>query len=75
MMNCDFVVDTAIPNHPKIVKGEALNAGRYTTLSVGAILRTVPLGGQWMKKHFDLDKNEENFAWCFGLSRKRTAFY
>lgn len=65
----DFVVDTTVPGLPKMVTGKALNAALAQAVTqpfrVAPFFDPGPWGGQWMKQYFDLDKNEENFAWCF----------
>jgi mannose-6-phosphate isomerase class I len=69
MGNWDFVVDTTLAGQPKIVTGNALNAA--LAQAVTQPFRLVPFfdpgpwGGQWMKKMFNLDKREQNYAWCF----------
>ena len=65
----DFVLDTVIPNQPKMITGEAMLEG--LKLAAQQPFRVVPFfdpgpwGGQWMKEVCDLDKSQENFAWCF----------
>ena len=65
----DFVLDTVIPNQPKMITGEAMLKGLM--LAASQPFRVVPFfdpgpwGGQWMKEVCDLDKSQENFAWCF----------
>ncbi|TLX78134.1 mannose-6-phosphate isomerase [Labilibacter sediminis] len=65
----DLVLDTVIPGQPKMVSGEAIRAGLKE--STNRPFRVVPFfdpgpwGGQWMKEVCDLDKEQENYAWCF----------
>ncbi|MBS1603688.1 MAG: class I mannose-6-phosphate isomerase [Bacteroidetes bacterium] len=65
----DFVVDTTVAGHPKIVAGTALNEAYG--LIVRRPFRLVPFfdpgpwGGQWMKEVCDLDRSQSNYAWCF----------
>lgn len=65
----DFVLDTVIPNQPKMITGKAMLEG--LKLAAQQPFRVVPFfdpgpwGGQWMKEVCDLDKLQENFAWCF----------
>ncbi|HYV90853.1 MAG TPA: class I mannose-6-phosphate isomerase [Chitinophagales bacterium] len=69
MNRWDFVLDTTIPGQPKMVSGEDLRSG-YSQ-AVTQPFRVVPFfdpgpwGGQWMKEYCDLDRDVENFAWCF----------
>jgi len=65
----DLVLDTVIPNQPKMVSGDAIRSGLKE--STNRPFRVVPFfdpgpwGGQWMKEVCDLDKEPENYAWCF----------
>jgi len=65
----DFLLDTCIPNEPKLVSGEAFR--RALAHCVTRPFRVVPFfdpgpwGGQWMKEVCDLDRQQPNFAWCF----------
>lgn len=65
----DYVLDTNIKDYPKMITGEAFLSGLEQT--VHRPFRVVPFfdpgvwGGQWMKEVCDLDRNLENYAWCF----------
>ncbi len=65
----DYLLDTNIKNTPKMITGEAFKAGLKKTLN--GPFRVVPFfdpgvwGGQWMKEVCDLDRDMENYAWCF----------
>ncbi len=65
----DYVVDTTIPEHPKLISGLALKDA--LTQSVARPFRVVPFfdpgpwGGQWLKEVCDLNKEQQNFAWGF----------
>ena len=69
MNRWDFVLDTTVQNQPKMVAGEDLRTA--FSQAVTQPFRLVPFfdpgpwGGQWMKEYCDLDRNVENFAWCF----------
>jgi mannose-6-phosphate isomerase class I len=69
MASWDFVVDTAIHEHPKMVSGAALNKAYLQ--AVAQPFRLVPFfdpgpwGGQWMKDYLGLDASQPNYAWCF----------
>ena len=65
----DYLLDTNIKNDPKMVKGNAFRAA--LAQAVNQPFRLVPFfdpgiwGGQWMKEICGLDKNQEQYAWCF----------
>lgn len=67
--NFDYILDTNIKNNPKMISGESFLAGLKETAN--RPFRVVPFfdpgvwGGQWMKEVCDLDRNLENYAWCF----------
>jgi mannose-6-phosphate isomerase class I len=70
MMNkWDYVLDTTIPNNPKMVSGEAMHDAWKEAVSrpfrVVPFFDPGPWGGQWLKEVCDLDRNEQNFAWAF----------
>lgn len=65
----DFVLDTNVPNVPKMASGAAVMAGLEQ--ATRQPFRVVPFfdpgvwGGQWMKEVCDLDRSADNYAWCF----------
>ncbi len=65
----DYLLDTNVKDEPKMVSGDGFISGLNQTAQ--RPFRVVPFfdpgvwGGQWMKDVCDLDKNQENFAWCF----------
>lgn len=67
--NFDYILDTNIKNNGKMISGKAFLAGLKETAN--RPFRVVPFfdpgvwGGQWMKEVCDLDRNLENYAWCF----------
>ncbi len=65
----DFVIDSTIKDTPKLTSGVAirttLEKSTNQPFSVVPFFDKGPWGGQWMKEKFDLDKETENFAWCF----------
>ncbi len=69
MNRWDYLLDTNIPQAPKMITGATFAAGLVT--AVKRPFRVVPFfdpgpwGGQWMKDVCDLDKEQANFAWCF----------
>ncbi len=67
--NMDFVLDTNIANQAKMIRGtdflEALRQTANRPFRVVPYFDPGPWGGQWMKEVCDLDKEKENYAWCF----------
>ncbi len=65
----DFVLDTNVQDQPKMVAGEDLRTAYRQAIArpfrVVPFFDPGPWGGQWMKEYCDLDRNVENFAWCF----------
>ncbi len=65
----DYVIDSNIKNDVKMISGGAFLTGLKQASEQP--FRVVPFfdpgvwGGQWMKEVCDLDRNVENFAWCF----------
>ncbi|GAA0737606.1 class I mannose-6-phosphate isomerase [Clostridium oceanicum] len=75
----DYLLDTNVYDNPKMVTGNGFREGLIETSK--RPFRIVPYfapgvwGGQWMKKVCDLDKNEENFAWCFDGVPEENSLY
>jgi len=69
MKKWDFLLDTNHSDEPKMISGEAILHGLKTCLtrpfSVVPFFDPGPWGGQWMKEHCNLDREVENYAWCF----------
>lgn len=69
MARWDFLLDTTIPNEPRLVEGDALREGLKQAarkpFRVVPFFDPGPWGGQWMKEVCDLDRSAENYAWCF----------
>lgn len=69
MHKWDYVLDTNDRNNPKLVTGKAIRDGLIQAakqpFSVVPFFDPGPWGGQWMREVCDLDKEPENFAWCF----------
>ncbi|GGH88996.1 mannose-6-phosphate isomerase class I [Pullulanibacillus pueri] len=65
----DYLLDTNELNAPKMVDGHSYLEGLKQT--VNQPFRVIPhfvpgvWGGQWMKEILDLDRSEDNYAWCF----------
>jgi mannose-6-phosphate isomerase class I len=75
----DYLLDTNRKNHPKMITGDALRKGLIE--AAHRPFRVVPFfdpgvwGGQWMKEVCDLDRNVENFAWCFDCVPEENSLY
>ena len=69
MNDWDFILDTTIPNNPKLISGSALKDALRETVSrpfrVVPFFDPGPWGGQWLKEVCDLDREQQNFAWGF----------
>ncbi|WP_143962795.1 class I mannose-6-phosphate isomerase [Litoribacter populi] len=69
MHKWDYVLDTHVANHPKLVEGKDILKG--LEIAAKRPFRVVPFfdpgpwGGQWMKDVCDLDRDAVNYAWCF----------
>lgn len=65
----DFLLDTTLPNNPKLVTGTALRTGLETTarrpFRVVPFFDPAPWGGQWMREVCGLDADAPNYGWCF----------
>lgn len=75
----DFIVDTVLPDEPKMVSGDGFRKGLRTFSEEP--FRLVPYyapevwGGQWMKEVCGLDPDKENFAWAFdGVPEENSIF-
>lgn len=77
--NVDFLLDSNSPNDPKIATGSAIMAGLEQATQQP--FRVVPFfdpgvwGGQWMKEVCDLEKDKENYAWCFDCVPEENSLY
>ena len=65
----DFVIDTVDNTKPKLMSAAlyfaALNKAVHQPFRLMPFFDPGPWGGQWMKEVCNLDKDVENFAWCF----------
>ena len=65
----DFVLDTNKQGDPRLADGEAVRAGlseaAQRPFRVVPYFDAAPWGGQWMKEACDLDRDVENWGWCF----------
>lgn len=69
-MQCwSFLLDTCVPNNPKLVAGDAFRHTLSHCVSrpfrVAPFFDPGPWGGQWMRKVCGLEQDEPNYAWCF----------
>lgn len=75
----DYLIDSNIKGHPKMITGEALREGLKQI--VKRPFRLVPYfdpgvwGGQWMKQHCGLDPKEKNYAWSFDGVPEENSLY
>jgi mannose-6-phosphate isomerase class I len=69
MNHWDYVADTTIRDHPKIVDGISLNKAMQSATTrpfrVVPFFDPGPWGGQWIKEYCDLDRSAKNYAWAF----------
>jgi mannose-6-phosphate isomerase class I len=79
MPRLDFIVDTNLRDHPKMVSGNAFREGLKKVVgrpfSLVPYFDPGPWGGQWMKEKFSLDRDIENFAWCFNCVPEENSLY
>ncbi|VAX16458.1 mannose-6-phosphate isomerase, class I, partial [hydrothermal vent metagenome] len=65
----DYLLDTNKKDNPKMITGKAFLDGMKQTVrqpfSVVPFFDPGPWGGQWMKDFCNLNKDVENYAWCF----------
>ncbi len=75
----DYLLDTNVYDDPKMITGNAFRAGLKAVTS--RPFRVVPYfdpgvwGGQWMKQVCGLDKDEDNYAWCFDCVPEENSLY
>lgn len=75
----DYLIDSNIKGHPKMITGEALREGLKQI--VKRPFRLVPYfdpgvwGCQWMKQHCGLDPKEKNYAWSFDGVPEENSLY
>lgn len=65
----NYVLDTNTHNEPKLIHASDYKSALSHVVSrpfrVVPFFDPGPWGGQWMKEVCDLDRSQENFAWCF----------
>lgn len=79
LLKADFWLDTHERGNPKMITGEALRKGLHQTarrpFRVVPFFDPAPWGGQWMKKVCDLDRESENYGWCFDCVPEENSLY
>ncbi len=79
MERWDFVLDSNIPGHPKMLSGKALRKGLEQTVqrpfSLVPYFDAGPWGGHWMKEVCGLDPEMLNSAWCFNCVPEENSLY
>lgn len=74
-----YFLDTHIPEMPKLITGEAMREGLELTahrpFRVVPFFDPAPWGGQWMKEVCGLDKEQENYGWCFDCVPEENSLY
>lgn len=67
--NANYIIDYNLLDYPKMIKENTYE--NCLDKAVSTPFRVVPYfdpgvwGGQWMKEVCNLDKDKENYAWCF----------
>ena len=65
----DYILDTNKKDCPKMIEAKTMFEGLEKTANqpfrVQPFFDPGPWGGQWIKEYCDLDKNVDNYAWCF----------
>ena len=75
----DYWLDTHQVNLPKMITGKTMLDGLEKT--AGKPFRVVPFfdpapwGGQWMKEVCDLNREKENYGWCFDCVPEENSLY
>ncbi len=69
MEKWDFLLDTTVPDEPKLITGAAHLAGLVTAsrrpFRLVPFFDPGPWGGEWMRQICDLPDGPPNYAWCF----------
>lgn len=75
----DFWLDTHIAGQPKMIDRETFFKGIEKTASkpfrVVPFFDPAPWGGQWMKQVCDLDREKQNYGWCFDCVPEENSLY
>lgn len=74
-----YWLDTHKAEQPKMITSETLRTGLVKTarqpFRVVPFFDPAPWGGQWMKEVCDLDKEKDNFGWCFDCVPEENSLY
>ncbi len=75
----DYLLDTNVPDRPKMVTGDGFRAGleQFSREPFRLVPYFAPevWGGQWMKEVCDLDRSAKNYAWAFdGVPEENSIF-
>ncbi len=66
---CKYILDSTKMESPVMITAELFNKGLEKAVSQPFSLVPYfdqgPWGGQWLKEVCDLERNAENYAWCF----------
>ena len=75
----DWILDTNDRNIPKLIDKETFDAALAESVSrpfsLVPFFDPGPWGGQWMREVCDLDKDPDNFAWCFNCVPEENSVY
>lgn len=75
----DYWLDTHQPEAPKMISGESLREALVKTahqpFRVVPFFDPAPWGGQWMKEVCDLNRETDNFGWCFDCVPEENSLY
>jgi len=75
----DYVLDTNQKGNPKMITGRAFGQGMdhacSRPFSLVPFFDPGPWGGQWMKERLDLEKEADNYAWCFNCIPEENSLY
>ncbi len=65
----DYWIDGNVPETPKMLTGAVLRSALAETarrpFSLVPFFDPGPWGGEWMRRHFNLQGGPPNYAWCF----------
>lgn len=79
MPKVDFWIDTHQQDNPRMIQGSTMLYGLFQTVQrpfrVVPFFDPAPWGGQWMKDVCGLDKDKENYGWCFDCVPEENSLY
>lgn len=74
-----FWIDTHIAGEPKMIDKKTFFKGIEVTVKtpfrVVPFFDPAPWGGQWMKEVCDLERERENYGWCFDCVPEENSLY